>query len=659
MRNLLLLVIGLLFICGNALAQPATSVRLPAIFSDHMVVQRDVPVVMWGWADPGGSVTVSMGQTEASTRVGSDGTWRVELPPVPAGGPYEIRVVGSDTLTFKDVLAGEVWIGSGQSNMEWPLASVNNADQEIAAARYPQIRLFTVERAVSPRPEVDVVSEGWKVTSPETVGGFSAVAYFFGRELHQELGVPIGLINSSWGGTVAEAWTSREALRQIPDFHEVLERVEHLADSIDLINQDFDERLAAWTQKVAAEDVGFKDSTPWYQPELDEASWEEMDVPILWESAGLPGFDGVVWYRKTFELTPEQAGGDLTLHLGPIDDIDSTWVNGVPVGSTSIYNRARIYPIEAGILMPGRNTITVRVIDTGGGGGFFGRPDEMALTAGEDASDMVVSLAGPWKYKVALDFTALPPPPVRMSLENTPTTLFNAMIAPLTPYPIQGVIWYQGESNAGRAYQYRKLFPTLIDDWRSQWDNVDMPFLFVQLANFMAVQKEPVEPSEWAELREAQSRTLSLPRTAMAVTIDIGEADDIHPRNKQDVGRRLALAALAKVYGRGVEYSGPVYRLMRREGSTAHIVFDHAEGLHAREGEVKGFAIAGPDRRFVAANARIEGNTVIVSSPEVAEPVAVRYGWANNPVVNLYNAAGLPASPFRTDDWPGVTEGKR
>ena len=382
-----------------------------------------------------------------------------------------------------------------------------------------------------------------------------------------------------------------------------------------------------------------------------------MDLPTAWEAAGLEDLDGVVWFRKEITLPTDWASEDLTLHLGLVDDMDSTWVNGQAVGSAQGWQTERAYPVPASATEPGLNTIAVRVVDTGGEGGFRGEADSLRL---ERARGARLPLEGPWAYQVGLDLRSeeLPPRPPRP--QDFPTVLYNAMVHPLIPYGMRGAIWYQGESNAGRAYQYRTLFAEMIRDWRQQWGQGDFPFLFVQLANFMAPQTDPNEQSAWAELREAQTRTLALPNTGMAVIIDIGEADDIHPRNKKDVGARLARWALAQTYGRdGLVYSGPLYRSMEREGDAIRLHFDQVGGgLTTPEGEpLMGFAIAGPDSVFVQAEARIEGDAVVVSSPYVEDPVAVRYGWANNPEATLYNEAGLPASPFRTDEWPGVTEG--
>ena len=642
------------------LPDPATEVRLPKVFSDHMVLQRDQPIPVFGTAEPGGEVTVMLGEAQATATVGEDGRWRAELPAMEAGGPYELTVAGADTLTFTDVLVGEVWVASGQSNMEWRLDQTDGSEAAIAAADHPQMRLFTVEHDVAAMPLTDVeAASGWEAATPETVAPFSAVAYYFGRMVQDSLGVPVGLISTNWGGTRAEAWTSREGLEDLPVFQAQIERLE--AEAGGDVDASFDSLYARmnadYEAQLRALDAGYTDSTSWADTSVAASGWSTMDLPTAWEAAGLEDLDGVVWFRKEITLPTDWASEDLTLHLGLVDDMDSTWVNGQAVGSAQGWQTERAYPVPASATEPGLNTIAVRVVDTGGEGGFRGEADSLRL---ERAGGARLPLEGPWAYQVGLDLRSeeLPPRPPRP--QDFPTVLYNAMVHPLIPYGMRGAIWYQGESNAGRAYQYRTLFAEMIRDWRQQWGQGDFPFLFVQLANFMAPQTDPNEQSAWAELREAQTRTLALPNTGMAVIIDIGEADDIHPRNKKDVGARLARWALAQTYGRdGLVYSGPLYRSMEREGDAIRLHFDQVGGgLTTPEGEpLMGFAIAGPDSVFVQAEARIEGDAVVVSSPYVEDPVAVRYGWANNPEATLYNEAGLPAAPFRTDEWPGVTEG--
>ncbi len=631
---------------------PAEYVRLPAVFGDHMVLQRDAPLALWGWASPRGVVAVSIDGRAVETRARADSTWQVVIPPMPAGGPHTLTVTGADTLTLSDVLVGEVWIASGQSNMEWPLARTRDSVAEANAADYPNIRIFRVPHGVSYRAETDIEAEGWSAISPETILPFSAVAYFFGRALQDELDVPIGLIQTTWGGTPAEAWTSAAGLRTIPDFSDRLAAVEAYAARGEQPRSPA-EMQSVWAETLSARDMGRQQgNVQWMDPELDTGEWGSHAVPAQWGEGGLADYDGVVWFRTTIDLPRGWSDSDLVLSLAAVDDADSTWVNGTPVGGTSGWQTPRRYPVPAAVWHEGSNTLAVRIIDAQGPGGIHGDPDSVYVARGNRR----FPIAGAWQYKVGVEPADVPAPPTPP--QHQVTTLFNAMIAPLVPVTMRGAIWYQGESNASRAFQYRTLFPAMIEDWRRQWQGGDFPFLFVQLANFMSVQRNPVEPETWPELREAQSLALSLPNTAQAVTIDIGEADDIHPRNKQDVGLRLALAALNTVYGQDVVSSGPAFRDMTVEGNRIRLHLDNVGGgLVAAGGELRGFAIAGADREFVWGDAVIDGESIVVSTPDIASPVAVRYGWANNPVISLFNREGLPASPFRTDDWPGATEG--
>jgi sialate O-acetylesterase len=438
----------------------------------------------------------------------------------------------------------------------------------------------------------------------------------------------------------------------MPDFAEAVKGIENAASVTN--KQTEQQKMEQWQKSIFEKDSGYNNGqAQWAMTNTNAGDWQNMTLPTLWESASLPGFDGVVWFRKKFTVPSSSLGKDIKLTLGAIDDNDITWINGQKVGETVGYDRPRTYTIPANMLKEGDNEIVVRVFDGSGGGGIYGDAKEMAITF---ADGQQVSLAGPWLYKAGLNLKNIAPRPMEANNPNRPTVLYNAMIYPFIQYSIRGAIWYQGESNAGRAYQYRSLFPALIKDWRKNWGGGDLPFYFVQLANFMKASDGP-EESAWAELREAQLKTLSLPKTGMAVAIDIGDPVDIHPKNKQEVGRRLALIALANTYNQKVSYSGPLYQSSKVEGNKITLSFTHTDGgLKTKGGSVlSGFAIAGADKKFHWANATISGNQVIVSSDNVTSPVAVRYSWANNPNGNLYNAADLPASPFRTDDWQGVT----
>jgi sialate O-acetylesterase len=493
----------------SAFAVPALAdVKLPAIFSDNMVLQKMDRAPFFGTADKGEKVMVKVGTVSDEAIAGDDGKWKLAIDTHSQSGPVEITVTGKNTINIKNAIIGEVWIASGQSNMEFTVNGLKDVPAEKAAANFPEIRMFTVEKATSDTPLTDVKGK-WELTTPQTVGGFSAVGYFFARELHEKLKVPVGVIHTSWGGTVAEAWTSKEALASA-----------------------------------------------------------DPDVKVLWDK----------WNAAHSAYTPEAQQKFAA-------DVKAWKEAGSPKGKQ-------------------------------------------------------------------------PRQPAGMVHANAPTALYNGMIAPLINYGIKGAIWYQGESNAGRSYQYRKLFPLMIADWRNRWGEGNFPFYYVQLANFMAKDAEPKD-SGWAELREAQTMTLSLPNTGMAVIIDIGEEKDIHPKNKQDVGKRLAQWALKNDYGKAdVEESGPLYESMKVEGNSIRIKFKHGSGLQAKGDKLTGFAIAGEDKKFVWADAKIDGDSVVVKSDKVSSPVAVRYGWGNNPDCNLYNKADLPASPFRTDEWRGVTAGK-
>jgi sialate O-acetylesterase len=653
------LILSLLIIGLTIAITPAAraDVRLPALIGDNMVVQQGVVARVWGWAEPGEQVTVSMAGKSAKAKADAKGRWEARIGPFKAGGPFEMRIEGKNAVVLKNVLVGEVWLGSGQSNMEWPLQNAAHGGDEVARANHPEIHLFTVTKATSLEPRDDVRGR-WVVCTPENAATFSAVAYFFGRELSEKLKVPVGLIHSSWGGTPAEAWTSRAALAAIPELRPMTDALDRASVNLPEARHAYEAAQAKWEQEHFLQDPGNKGLDLGYAgADFSEAGWQTMRLPQFWETAGLV-IDGAVWFRKSVDLPASWEGHDLTLNLGPVDDFDVTYFNGTKVGATgsetpNFYMVPRKYTIPGALVHGGRNVIAVRVFDHYGQGGFGGGATDMTLSA---AGAPPIALAGDWLYKVEMgvepikvDFSTQPIAPAGVGNPNTPTVLYNAMLAPLTPYTIRGAIWYQGESNADRARQYQTLFPAMIRDWRAAWGAGSFPFLFVQLANFQARKTEPGD-SHWAELREAQTMTLREPATGMAVIIDIGEASDIHPKNKQDVGHRLALWALAKTYGQSGEFSGPLFESFAVEGNKVRVRFTHAEGLRTVDGgPVQGFAIAGADGKFVWADAKLDGKTVLVWSDAVPQPVAVRYGWADNPAVNFTNGAGLPASPFRTD----------
>lgn len=666
------LVNGLVLMAYLFTAAAAGALEWPSLLGDHMVLQQKAQAALWGKAAPGETVSLNASWGAAAAVVaGADGKWHARLQTPAAGGPFSLTIsAASGNKTFTDILIGEVWLCSGQSNMEMPLAGwppgdpIAHSTDEIAAAVHPQIRLFTVEKATSAMPLDDCRGE-WQVCTPATASPFSATAYFFGRTLQKELNIPIGLIHSSWGGTPAEAWTNAEYLKTMPEYTRVLSQISESQAAMKARQQWLEGHpVFSVTDKPANErfaGLDFADAVC-CTSSLDDARWGRMKLPVSWESTEMGQFDGVVWFRRTVEVPAEWVGRNLVVELGPIDDMDATWFNGERIGSmeeAGLWQTKRVYPVPAAMVKAGSNLIAIRVIDTQGGGGVYGRADQLKLYP-EGSPESTLSLAGEWRYlpvaeyqnsrfyqlKVAeADFFARPKVTVEISA-NTPTFLYNAMIAPLVPYTLRGAIWYQGESNAGRAREYRTLFPLMIDCWRQQWGGKPFPFYYVQIAPY-----DYGESTRSQELREAQMLTLRHPHTGMAVTLDIG-APSIHPPNKQEVGRRLALWALAKEYGRKLVFSGPVYKKMAVRGDQIILSFDYAgSGLKAGNAGLIGFEIAGADQRFVPAQAHLAGKKVVVSSPQVARPVAVRYAWSNLATASLFNLENLPASSFRTDDW--------
>ncbi len=625
-----------------AIASVHADVKPNSLFADNAVLQRDQVLPVWGTAGEGEAITVDFAGQHVST-VAKGGKWRVELDPLPASfTPQTMTIRGDNTIAIKNVLVGDVWVASGQSNMERQLGPrpgqkpIENWQAEVAAAKYPAIREYYVPEHLAYSPTEDAGGT-WRVCSPETVADFSAVGYFFARDVHLAEKVPIGVLFTSWGGTVAEAWTSAETLESMPDFKAALEQVEQTAKDGDAADERHADRLKRW---YAENDSSAAD---WSTATFDAQGWREIQLPGAWESAGLPDFDGVVWFRNEIELPADWAGEPAMLHLGEVDDDDTTWINGVEVGATQGYNLPRNYKVPASVLKAGRNVIAVRALDTMGPGGFVGKATDMKLEAASGTSLAPIPLSGEWHFHESTSLKkSSPVPQATRNNPNTVTVLYNAMLAPLQSFPIKGVIWYQGESNAGRARQYRELFPLMIADWRRGWGGHEFPFLFVQIAPYQGM---------GPEIREAQFLTLEKsPNTAMAVTTDVGDAKDIHPARKGPVGARLALAARALAYGEKLEYSGPLYDSVEFEDGAAVVSFEHVGGgLVAQDGELKGFTIAGVNGKFVPAKAEIQGARVKVSSEKVTSPTAVRYGWANVPDVNLFNSDGLPASPFRTD----------
>ena len=630
-------------------------VVLPSVFTDNMVLQQKTDITFYGDATKNKQLTVKTGWNgkEYYTEADGQGKWSLKIPTPAAGGPYEITFSDGKKLQLKNVMIGEVWFCSGQSNMEMPVAGwgkVMNYEQEIAEAAYPAIRLFQVKKntSLAPLKEVESTLGGWQECSSATVPEFSALAYFYARALWKELNVPIGVIDCTWGGTPAEAWTSHETLRQVMGFREEMDKLERLGFDPNRMEQAYSEERAHWQSLFTEKDKGMENGKLcWTAPSLSEEDWQTISLPGYWEGKGLKDFDGIIWFRRSLEIPAEWAGKPLTLRLGMIDDEDITYFNGVEIARGAGYMTPRTYTIPAKLVKAGKAVLAVRVSDFGGEGGIHGKAEDLYV----EADGKRISLAGDWKYRIGLSLTGFPPAPISpVQSSSYPTVLFNAMVKPWTAFPIKGVIWYQGEANVGRSEQYGDLFPALITDWRRQWRS-DFPFYFVQLANFMESKK--IQPdSEWAALREAQTKALKLDQVGMAVTIDIGLADDIHPKNKQEVGRRLALVALAGSYGKNVSSSAPVFQNYIIKGNKMELDFGQKQdGFQIKGTTLKGFTIAGPDRVFYPAEAMVHDGKIILSSTEVPAPLAARYGWADNPDCNLYGENGLPVAPFRTDCW--------
>ncbi|MVM29010.1 sialate O-acetylesterase [Spirosoma sp. HMF4905] len=637
--------LGLLLACQTAFGQ----VRLPRLVSDGMVLQRDVPVNLWGWAKAGESVSITLNGQSGTTTTGEDGKWALKLPAMKAGGPYQMQIKGSNQLILNDVMVGDVWLCSGQSNMVLPMERVKERYADlIAQANYPAIRHFVLPmRYTFQGPLEDTPAGRWESASPQTVMRFSAVAYFFAKDLYEKYHVPIGLINASVGGTPAEAWLSKEALKAFPAHLAIAEKVKD-STYVKGIQQSEQSAIRAWYAQLRQQDKGWKGEKNWTNPAYDASAWPSMQLPGFWEDAGAPKGNGVVWFRKEIDVPASMINKPAKLFMGRIVDADSVFVNGVFAGTIGYQYPPRRYDLPANLLKAGKNTVVVRVINTNGKGGFI--PDKRYELI---ADGQTIDLKGNWQYQVG---AMMGPLPGTTFFQYKPGGLFNGMIAPLVNYTIKGALWYQGEANVSNATDYAQLLPALIADWRQKWHQTgaapsDFPFLYVQLANYLPTNDQPAE-SQWAALREAQLKTLSVPNTAMTVSIDVGEWNDIHPLNKETVGQRLALAAEKVAYGeKNLVYSGPLYQSMKRDGNKLTLTFSNVgSGLIAKGGEeLKQFAIAGSDKHFVWATAKLKGNQVIVWSDQITEPIVVRYAWADNPEgANLYNKEGLPASPFTT-----------
>lgn len=635
-----------LLIC-NTLA--VAQVRLPQLISNGMVLQRNKPVNIWGWAQPGEKVSLKFAGKTYNTITGIDGKWTIKAKVLKAGGPYTLNIDASNHIVLSDILIGDVWFCSGQSNMVLPMSRVKERfPDEIKLADYPQIRNFFVP-TVSDVSKVhnDLPQGKWLAATPQQVLSFGATSYFFTKKLYEKYRVPIGIINSSVGGTPAQAWISDDGIKQMPAYALRLEQL-HNARYLDSIkNIKAPENPNPINPKT---DEGLSGPLPWFDVNYKPENWKPFWLPGYWADQGIRNLNGVVWFRKEVDIPAHLAAKQATLFLGRIIDADEAYVNGKKVGNTTYQYPPRIYDLSQyqKLLHPGKNVVTVRVINNSGKGGFV--PDKTyAIAFGKDTID----LRGDWQYKVGQVFTPVYSNYKAFSAQDEPTGLYNTMVAPAINYPVKGFVWYQGEANTGKPQEYDLLLKTLIADWRSKWKDDKLPFVYAQLPGYMEEQYLPSN-SQWAELREAQLKILNVPLTGMAVTLDAGEWNDIHPLDKKTVGERLALAAEKVAYAdQKIVASGPTLLSSKINGHEIVLTFDNTgSGLMAKSGnKLKYFAIAGDDKKFVWADARIEGNTVIVSHDKITQPKFVRYAWADNPDgANLYNKEGLPASPFRTDN---------
>lgn len=643
--------LGLIIFLLIAVKVTFADVKLPRLISDGMVLQRNVPLKIWGWASAGEQVTLRFKNKAYKVTTGDNGVWNINLKPLKAGGPYEMDIKGNNQIIIKDILVGDVWVASGQSNMELPMRRVEVLYPDVVKnANNPKIRQFGVQTSFAFTEEKDDFSSGqWKAVTPENILDFTAVGYFFAQSLYAKYQIPIGLIRVSVGGSPAEAWLSEEALHAYPHYLKLTQKYKNTS-LVDSIRNKDNSIVNTWTNNIDKNDEGLKNK--WFETEHDDTHWTNFSIPGFWDKQTFTklaqdknqNLNGAVWLRRDIYVTDEMLKSSALLVLGAIVDRDVVYVNGKQVGTTGYQYPPRRYPIPQGILKPGKNSIAIRVVSNIGKGGFV-LDKEYALILGSNKID----LKGDWK--IALGYASEPMPMGQTTFHYQPAGLFNAMIAPMLNFPIKGVIWYQGESNTGKYQEYKQLFADLIQTWRARWKQADMPFLYVQLANFMKAQ-DTFKESNWAELRNSQLQTLALNHTGMAVTIDVGEWNDIHPLNKKTVGERLALAARKLAYHeKNIAYSGPIYKSMQVKNDEILLSFDHVDGgLLAKGAKLNEFYLAGADKVFLKAEAVISGKQIVVKHPQIKNPVAVRYAWADNPEgANLYNQAGLPASPFATD----------
>jgi sialate O-acetylesterase len=661
-KNKLFFLIGFLTMFVSSAVFAQNDIQLPYFFGDNMVLQCQKPIKIWGTAVSRKAFEIQFRGERKKVKPNALGRWEAVFKPAEAGGPYEMVFSGGSPFTLKNILIGDVWFCSGQSNMEMRVLASFNSGYELRNANNPEIRSINVNGSLSSVPLTNIAPSQWEVSTPGNTAFFTAVGYFFARHIHQWEKVPIGIIHDSWGGTVIEAWTGMESLRTHPDYKEKVAKLiaaRNTPESFDTLLLKTENADREWQKKVESIDQGFLEK--WQDPNFSPAGWDTLIAPGYWENQGLKDFDGVVWMRKEFNVPPSMANRNLVVNLELINNTDHTFFNGTQIGSVQWPLGRRIYYVPAKLVKEGKNVIVIRVMNSEGYGGFNSKnaADLRIQEAAESDHPLIVPLSGEWLYKPTLSASEIPQRPTASANNAVPSSIYNAMVAPFASLSIKGILWYQGESNSWRAWQYRTLFPLLINDWRKQFNQGNLPFIFVQLSGYGPLKETPVE-SSWAELRESQAMALSIPQTGMAVTFDIGNPYDVHPTNKQEVGRRLAMEAQKLVYGKSTLQTSPVYKSMRIEGNKVYLQFTNSDnGLASKNGELKGFAIAGSDKKFVWAKALIQGNEVIVTADQIVSPVAVRYAWAASPFesygANLYNKEDFPASPFRTDDWDGET----
>ena len=624
----------------------SAQVRLPRLIRDSMILQRDAKVKIWGWASAKEKIKINFQNKIYKTTADANGKWLTTLLPLKSGGPYNMHIDATNHLVINNILVGDVWLCSGQSNMAHQMKLHKELyEDEIANANNAEIREFWIPAITDLQKTHDDVPPGyWKSANPIDVLQFSAVAYFFAKTIYQKYHVPIGIINSSVGGPGIEAWISEEGLK---DFPSVIKNIKKNKDTayINLTNRA---AFTANANKPKPNDKGLLGNKPWYDTTFVPNGWRNINIPGYWEDQGIKDLDGIVWYRKEIDIPTSMTNIPATVFLGRIVDEDYLYINGKLVGNTTYQYPQRRYTLPADVLKPGKNIFVIRVINHSGKGGFVtDKPYYIAV------AKQKIDLKGEWQYKVGEAFINNPNSVAAIAMEYQPTALYNAMIFPLFNYSIKGIVWYQGEGSLSNAADYKKLLPVMISDWRSGWKQNDIPFVFVQLPNFGEVQYLPSE-SPWAILRDAQLKTLSVANTEMAVAIDLGEWNDIHPLNKKDVGIRLALAAEHVAYGeKNIIYSGPIYQSYKTEGNKIIISFTNiGSGLITNDGEeLSNFAIAGADKNFIWAKAKIKNDKIIVWNESISNPKYVRYAWADNPAnANLYNKENLPASPFTTEN---------